>query len=384
MDLWGILVLTTLLSSADSSHCSSDEVSPCTGGDNKTCIDRGIVCGGEILCKDKTDIKWCKKKERVVEPCPGNYRRCNTTKGLPGQCIFFSEVEDKKYSCSDRSDENPFSLAPPPVDFSLLKNCTDPGGDNGLVCDESQKLCLRISDWCQSDVSHLCPALGNRYSNDPHLCRNKTFWELEEKQCRTPHLRCQGRNAGRCLEYAEWGNVELGCDNGLDMYQDIKTVDSIKSTPKKTEDKTTSWTLQKFPPNSREPILANQCASEGRIQCKVRGVDMCLDSRSRCDSHPQCDVKNPGDMPEDERNCSVDQLKEKMEDDLKKKPEMNYKCQSPFYDPSVVEVFTLATRCDVHVECWGRVDELNCDSMATRLIILGKLCLAAFSSAKSV
>ena len=373
---WHFFLLAGLISSVESSDCDhNDKVNPCTDRSNKTCFEKTRLCGGEILCQDKTDINWCKKSDRANEPCPrpGHYRRCNTTKGLPGQCIQYSKVQNKIYSCSDRSDENPFAIVSSPIDFSLLKNCTI-GGNNGLFCDKSKNHCIRMSYWCQSDRAYLCSSLGNRYTNDPQLCRNKTFWDLEQNRCsQSRDQRCQGRNAGRCLETSEWGDNKLGCDNGLDMYQEIKPTDPNNSIANETGYERASWTLQKYHTEvKKESISADQCTTEGRVQCKVRGVDMCLDNRSRCDSHPQCDVRNPGDMPEDEKNCVVKALKEKMEEDLRNRPEMTHKCQSPFYDPAVVKVYTLATPCDAVVECWAREDELNCDSLMTRMVILGE------------
>ena len=364
----------------NSFECETDEVSLCASKEDKTCVNKKVACSGNFLCEDKTDLDWCKKKERKEETCPRHYKRCSTettttTDGLPGQCIWYSKLGDKSYSCSDRSDENPFSLALPPLDFSLVKSCRARGGENGLMCDESENLCIKISDWCQRDNSKLCPSLGGRYTNDPHLCRNKTFWEMNDKSCPLPHLRCHGQNAGRCVQYADWGDEQLGCDSGLDRYQKINNHD-----PRMTEKQTNSWELPEFLPNHLEPISASQCAEEGRIQCKVRGVDMCLDKKSRCDGHPQCDVKNKGDEPDDEKNCSSDQLRQSLEDDLKNNPEMSFVCQSPFYNPDLVRVSTLATRCDAVPECWAKVDEKNCNSLIARLGILGETTSSIFKN----
>ena len=146
----------------NSFECETDEVSLCASKEDKTCVNKKVACRGSFFCKDKSDLDWCKREDRRKEECPRNYRRCSTTNGLPGQCIWYSKLGDKSYSCSDRSDENPFAIALPPLDFSSLRSCRAHGGDNGLMCDESS--CIKISDWCQKEKSQLCPSLGGNHN----------------------------------------------------------------------------------------------------------------------------------------------------------------------------------------------------------------------------
>ena len=60
------------------------------------------------MCGDESDLAWCRKQERTEEECPDGYTRCNSTLGMPGQCILTSKAGDRKYQCLDRSDRNPY------------------------------------------------------------------------------------------------------------------------------------------------------------------------------------------------------------------------------------------------------------------------------------
>ena len=96
-------------------------------------------------------------------------------------------------------------------------------------------------------------------------------------------------------------------------------------------------------------------------------------------------------MAEDEENC---------EEEYKRKnivaQHANFRCQSPNhntnsspilssvwfdgkveYDVPVIEegtiVYTFATRCDAHVQCWDGSDEENCNFSTTMTISIGKI-----------
>ena len=48
----------------NSFECETDEVSLCASKEDKTCVNKKVACSGNFLCEDKTDLDWCKKKEK--------------------------------------------------------------------------------------------------------------------------------------------------------------------------------------------------------------------------------------------------------------------------------------------------------------------------------
>ena len=75
------LIAFSGLGVGNSFECETDEVSLCASKEDKTCVNKKVACSGNFLCEDKTDLDWCKKKERKEETCPRHYKRCSTETG---------------------------------------------------------------------------------------------------------------------------------------------------------------------------------------------------------------------------------------------------------------------------------------------------------------
>ena len=115
------------------------------------------MCQGISMCADKGDLDRCSRQERRQDEClkaqkyGGNPNRCNSTGGVPGQCIYSTEIADgETYSCVDRSDENPYLQARGRLQLAdVLKDCNTTNGYPGLTCTKGEGGCLWMDYWCQ-------------------------------------------------------------------------------------------------------------------------------------------------------------------------------------------------------------------------------------------
>ena len=303
---------------------------PC--GDH--CVDDADQCW---RCPEK--LAWCKERARQDEPCQNGYSRCNTTLGLPGQCVFSADEGDKRlYSCLDRSEEQPFRREEitNALDFSGLHPCNDSRGLPGLLCDgatlDANGKCLWLGDWCWFDWAFTCsdvrtgPNSTGLASNDPRLCSNSTFWEQHScgERAGVTMTRCKGSNSGQCAG-------------------DLGVLGDSFSTYAKCGDKSDlAHGLIAAPIG---PCYAHE------FRCQKNNASVCLPEELRCDQHPACD--NSED--EDEDYCKTVAPESAV-----------YLCPSPHHPG--LRIWT--TPCDGKMECAEDRDEIGCntDGMAQSVI----------------
>ena len=314
------------------------------------CMEEVEVCKGGGRCGEERE--WCRSEEMRNKTCPWSntnffYDRC--IGDMPGQCIDPGDFSDgDTMQCSDRSDEDPFQEAAPPIDTSLLQKCNSSySGRPGLKCGEEED-CIRIDKWCRGYQTP-CPALGvNRTISDDELCGNYTFWS--DVECDSGHSRCSGRNSGQCVPgLCDEGNLVSCCIDGSNHYPSLNTCSTITCTVNFTL--CLNYTLDDW----------NKGCNEEVEYSEVR----CLSELSMCDTHPQCQ------SGEDELNCEEEYRKKGYFTDT-----AMFKCQSPHHNDgsSAATVYIWATRCDGNSECWMGLDESDCQvGMKITLVILGKV-----------
>ena len=316
---------------------------------SETCVKEAELCQVGGRCEEERE--WCSSGQRRNETCPGGstmtYNRCSGA--LYGQCIRNIDFGDGRVmQCSDRSDEDPFKEAAPPIDTSLLYKCNDTFGTPGLKCGEEEE-CISLWNWC-SVFTTPCPALGpNRTINDDQLCGNFSFWT--DLECPGGHTRCSGWNSGECV----WGvHACDGSDQSLPSQ--VCCIDGSNYYPPVENCSTLTCMVNYTQCDSIGDFL--ECNQEEYSEMK------CLSESSICDTHPQCSEG------EDEMNCEEEYRRKGYIKDAAIFP-----CQSPHHnqDSSTPTVFIWAVRCDGFSECWKGEDEAGCQAglFVTSLLLGG-------------
>ena len=119
-----------------------------------------------------------------------------------------------------------------------------------------------------------------------------------------------------------------------------------------------------------ESLTEEECSKMEGFACVKANTKVCLNSDLRCNEHPDCDDAS------DEEGCE------------EKNPLGAYRCPSPHHNKENNATFTpwvtiFATRCDLKSECWGGVDENECNKDWAIYYVIGKTFLA-FLYIKSV
>ena len=283
------------------------------------CVQEWDICRGDAICDDMSDLAWCQHQQRQQEPCPRYYIRCNTTLGLPGQCVPEAKKNDGRYQCLDRSEEDPYSMKTDvDIDLSQLQPCTNAYGEPGLTCSGAlDGRCHELVSWCWGDgwFAVQCQELGGQTTSLPQLCGNTTFWAqypCEGHVTTVQWSRCSGRNSGECV--GSWD-----CEDRSNVFR---------------------------------PASEGTCNATTEFGCIKNNVSVCLEAVLRCDQHPQCDGG------EDEHDCEATYRMRgyTAESAL-------HLCESPYHNSgSQTPTVTIwATRCDGRKECYRGTDEEYCN-----------------------
>ena len=318
---------------------------------NHRIIRSHVSCGEQCVPEEDqcwrcpSRLAWCREQGRREEACPNNYSRCNTTLGLPGQCVYTADVGDKRlYSCLDRSDEQPFQhkdLTTTALDLSGLLPCNDSLGLPGLLCDgahgEKGGKCLWLGDWCWLDTAFPCANVRSGAdtwgiaSNDPRLCSNFTFWAEHNcgERAGVEMTRCKGSNSGQCAG-------DLGVLG-----------DSYKTYAKCGDRSDVAHGLIAAPIG---PCYAHE------FRCQKNNASVCLPEELRCDQHPACDDSED----EDEEYCKAAAPESAV-----------YLCPSPHHPG--LRIWT--TPCDGKMECFEDRDESGCDTDVMAQSVIGEYTL---------
>ena len=74
---------------------------PCANG--RECVPEHLLCHGQALCQDQSDLAVCETEEWVSRTCsPTNWGKCSHDSG---ECIPDSFIGDGKFDCLRRQDE---------------------------------------------------------------------------------------------------------------------------------------------------------------------------------------------------------------------------------------------------------------------------------------
>ena len=188
------------------------------------------------MCENRKDLRWCKDPKRYEEDCDTSCQgsswcfptrsRCGSVnslvvEGIPGQCIYNSDIANSKYECFDRSDESPFNKVK--EDFWVdvqLNLCHDKTGWQGFECTKNN-VTKCVTDWCSGaddwfGTTDTCDETGGKSIKDQKLCGNTTLWQNLpcEPFYGNHYQRCKGRNPGQCIPRKF--HMSASC-NGLEL-----------------------------------------------------------------------------------------------------------------------------------------------------------------------
>ena len=148
--------------------------------DSPKCVEEKTLCNGEMRCENRNDLRWCKDPQRYEEDCDTSCEgsswcfptrsRCGSVnslvvEGIPGQCIYNSDIANSKYECFDRSDESPFNKVK--EDFWVdvqLNICYDNTGWQGFECTKNN-VTKCVTDWCSGvefGSADTCDEIGGK------------------------------------------------------------------------------------------------------------------------------------------------------------------------------------------------------------------------------
>ena len=182
----------------------------------------GAECLGKVLNLTKPCRGVCNHHEgerntggvnRDHIPCKSNVANTNTS-----QCILEPLMNDGKYDCKNRFDENPFKkhsanksefldldekMIPCTVESKGSEPYKHYDGHEGFKCSgfPVNNTCLPLSLWCFDGEPFKCEEL-NALSVDDRVCSSQSFWEGRSCGMEGFH-RCTGEKSGSC-----WGEMD--------------------------------------------------------------------------------------------------------------------------------------------------------------------------------
>ena len=395
----------------------------------------GLRCGDECVamsewCKQSTARRCSNLDNRSTtdpELCSNfsfwsgkdcgvpNFYRC--TGRWSGQCgdhgkpchVFIDTICETGEKCIDKSDQ-----------FWLLeqkqegkdwqpKECTTSQGEPGLTCFSApDQRCLELTKWCnrfnaemaRQEVSpfvyHLgfTPIYPTVYQCGPgksntslsiSICGNSTLMANAPcpggaKRCTGGYMECMPDNWDLGL-YGIPPSCLDGSDKNLSLSFSVLDItkfstsfsssgsyktfleknfafgnasqESISEDPLRVYDR--FITIR----DNIESVTVEECAKRQGFPCVRSNTKVCINSDLRCNKHPDCDDASDEDGCE-ERNLLV-----------------GFRCPSPHHNEENEATFTpwvtiSATRCDLEPECWGGLDEYQCNNDWAVYYVIGK------------
>lgn len=293
---------------------------------------------------------------KVFTACKGHF---------PGQCIPNNAINNNVYDCLDRSDEYVERLGESNVEADIdynqsakcyvprrLANLPDSTSfyGPGMRCGAKQ-LCIPFSLWCRNwNILRETVYQSNYWDdkiwpqdcpliNDKVLCSNNTFWKNQNRPMSNYcEFHCKGTYPGQCISNANVCNNETrsltpGSLNCLDY-----------------SDETCSG------------VNFKKCEGFGYSYCD--DMKQCVHQRLVCDGIYNCDDES-------------DELPSKCGTDKCVKPFINNSTNAPNFGLSQgfscasldTNVTICATVCDGNTECFGNLDEIDCQKDNIKFLI---------------
>ena len=359
-----------VFNSRSGKHCCQDSCQGLGVWDNKTDMQWegeqnkrtgfeliGAECVGQVLDLTKPCRGVCNHHKgeknrnsggvnRNHIPCKSNVDNTNTS-----QCILESLMNNGKYDCKNRFDENPFKkhsanksefldldekMIPCTVESKGSWRFGHYDGKEGFKCSGFPVIntCLPWSLWCFDGEPFKCQELMNASSIDDRVCSSQNFWEGIPCGMEGFH-RCTGGKSGSC-----WSETDL-CADGTHAIN---------------------------PPRKEEPDCGEKLSCKAR-DGKWAGETICLDEKYICDNTLQCS------QGEDEApaRCRREYIEKKIFTASESFPCPMPSLNTSGPDSQISFFFPLrGIPCDRIHQCPKGEDEKGCDLGFQAVLILGE------------